>query len=157
MKLQKELGWKQGFHSTPHEALLNLYFTASRIKKHADEFFRKRGLTEVQFNVLALLGFQSGEKGGLTQVELSRMMLVNRANVTSLVDRMEKGKLVRRCDDPGDRRYNVIRLTPQGKKMFEQVEQDYAREVNRMMSPLKKSQLSSLIDMLEQLRENLIE
>ena len=81
MSLQSELGMRKGFDNPAHEALLNIYYTASRVRKKAGEFFRGFGVTDVQFNVLSLLKHQSGESSGLTQVELSRMMLVNRANI----------------------------------------------------------------------------
>ena len=85
MTLKSELGMRKGFENPAHEALLNIYYTASRARKKAGEFFRLNRLTDVQFNVLSLLRHQSGEIGGLTQVELSRMMLVNRANITTLI------------------------------------------------------------------------
>jgi hypothetical protein len=59
MSLKQELGLKQGFREPAHEALLNIYYTASMMKKRADVFFSRFGLTDVQFNLLTLLYFQS--------------------------------------------------------------------------------------------------
>ena len=128
MALEQELGLKKGFGVLEHEAILNIYYTASRIKKKAGDFFRGFGLTDVQFNVLMLLIHQSGEQGGLNQAQLSDMMLVNRANITSLIDRMEKAKLVERTA-ADDRRYNIVKLTGQGRKLFAKVEPLYARQI----------------------------
>ncbi len=155
MKLDQELGLKTRLGNAAQEALLNLYYTSARIKKRAAQFFREYELTDVQFNLLMLLAHQSGDKGGLTQVELSRMMLVNRANITSLIDRMEKSDLVQRAPVPGDRRYNVIRLTPHGQERMQAAEQAYLRAVEAIMDPLDENQLTDLIQMLETLRENL--
>jgi len=115
MALQHELGHKHPFASKEHEALLSVYFTANRIKRRATDFFRAHELTYVQFNVLSLLKHESGEQGGLTQVELSCMLLVNRANITSIVDRMEKAGLIRRTPTAQDRRYNLVSLTSLGR------------------------------------------
>jgi DNA-binding MarR family transcriptional regulator len=90
MTLESELTLLKPIKLLPHRSLLNIYYTASCLKKRADEFFRQFGLTDVQFNVLILLAYHSGPKGGLSQAQLSDMMLVNRANVTSLIDRMRK-------------------------------------------------------------------
>ena len=90
MALEQELGLRKPIKLLAHRALLNIYYTASCLKKRADEFFRGFGLTDVQFNVMMLLQYQSGPEGGLSQAQLSDMMLVNRANVTSLIDRMER-------------------------------------------------------------------
>lgn len=155
MSLESELGMRKGFNSLRQEAMLNIYYTASQTRKKAAEFFRVYGLTDVQFNVLSLLKHQSGENGGLTQVELSRMMLVNRANITTLVDRMEKGNLVVRRPVPGDRRYNIIGLTPHGEEMLEDVEEIYLAKTDEIMSVLDEGEMCSLVSILEKLRGNL--
>ena len=155
MSLENELGLKKGFQSVSHEALLNVYHTASRIRKKAAEFFRDSPLTDVQFNLMVLLSDHADETGGLTQVQLSRMMLVNRPNITSLIDRMERTRLVVRTPAAGDRRYNLVRLTPHGRKLLSKVEDTYAREVRKIMGALKKSEQKTLIEMLERVRERL--
>ena len=155
MSLRTELSLPKSNFLLPQEALLNVYYTASRIRKKAGEFFRLHGLTDVQYNVLALLKHQSGDRGGLTQVELSRMMLVNRANITTLIDRMEKANFVARRPVPDDRRYNIIQLTPHGHKMFDAVEGIYQRKIAEIMSVLEQTELESLVAMLETVRNNL--
>jgi MarR family 2-MHQ and catechol resistance regulon transcriptional repressor len=146
---------RKGFENPAHEALLNIYYTASKTRKKAGEFFRTFGLTDVQYNVLSLLRHQRAENGGLTQVELSRMMLVNRANITTLIDRMEKGGLVARKPVPDDRRYNVIELTPHGHEMYEQVHEIYKRKISEIMSACDAKELDALLGILEKIRANL--
>ncbi len=155
MSLKSELGMRKGFENPAHEALLSIYYSAARIRKKAGEFFRRHGLTDVQFNVLSLLKHQSAETGGLTQVELSKMMLVNRANITTLIDRMEKADLVERKPVPNDRRYNVVALTPHGHEMYAQVSGIYKRKIGEIMHVLDSSELDALKSTLEKLRKNL--
>jgi len=155
MKLQEELVLPQPIAQLPHEALMNIYYTASRAKKKADEFFRTRGLTDVQFNVMMLLVTQSGDDGGLAQVDLSRMMLVNRANITSLIDRMEKANLVKRVAAPDDRRYNIVKLTTLGRKLYDGVVQEYAENTRIIMRGLNQKDTRLLIGYLERIRESL--
>jgi len=155
MDLQEELGLKREFRVPVHETLLNIYHTGSRIKKRARKFFSDYGITDVQFNVMELLLYQTDANEGLTQAELSRMMLVNRANITSLIDRMEKANLVVRTAVPDDRRYNAVRLTARGKKVLLDVEEKYAEEVTRIMNPLSNDEMDRLRGMLERIRENL--
>ena len=153
MKLEKELKLKQGIKVAEHEALLNIYYTGDVLKKRARQFFRKYGVTDVQFNLLELLYYQAPENVGLTQGELSRMLFVNRSNMTSLIDRMEKAHLVTRFDVPGDRRYNAIRLTPQGKKILLSVEHEYIEEVKKIIGVLSKSEMESLTRAMERIRQ----
>ena len=155
MSLQEELGLKRGFSILAHEALLNIYYTASFLKKASKDFFKMHNITEVQFNLMMLLFYQAEEQGGLTQVELSKMMLVNKANITSLVDRMEKAHLVARTSTPGDRRYNLIRLTAYGKKLLLDIEDKYHKRIYEIMSEIKDSEQNKLIKILEGIRKNL--
>ncbi len=155
MSLKEELGLKENFVFTGHESLLNIYHTASKIKKRADGFFRPFGLTDVQYNVLILLKYHSGPEGGLSQAALSDMMLVNRANVTSLIDRMEKASLVVRTAAEGDRRYNIVKLTSKGKKLMEKVEPAYKNEVKKIMACLNEADQKKLVNFLERLRGNI--
>jgi len=155
MALKEELGLKHGFDEPAHEALLNVYYTASMMKKRADAFFSQFGLTDVQFNLLTLLYFQSGKEGGLSQAQISDMMLVNRANITSLVDRMEKADLVARTDHANDRRYNIVKLTAKGRNLLEKVESPYIKQVREVMSALNQAQMKTLMAMLEKIRGTL--
>jgi MarR family 2-MHQ and catechol resistance regulon transcriptional repressor len=155
MVLEKELGLKKGFKVLEHEAVLNIYYTASQIKKKASDFFQKFGLTDVQFNVLMLLVYQSQPDGGLSQAQLSDMMLVNRANITSLIDRMEKAQLVVRTSADADRRSNIVRLTDKGKKLFNKVEPLYQKQVRQLMSILSPEEQAKIISILEKIREGL--
>jgi len=156
MALKQELGLKKDFGALEHEALLNIYYTASLIKKRADEFFRPFGLTDVQFNVMMLLAYQSGKEEGLNQAQLSDMMLVNRANVTSLVDRMESSGLVVRTAAENDRRYNIVKLTNKGKKLLAKVEPMYAVEVKRVMSAANPGEQKRLVGICEKLRSRFV-
>jgi DNA-binding MarR family transcriptional regulator len=176
MALKEELGLKRGFVDTAHEALLNIYFTASIMKKRADAFFGQFGLTDVQFNLMDLLRYQSGstsspsggpprlagresgeagKEGGLSQAQISDMMLVNRANITSLMDRMEKAGLVARTAHSNDRRYNIIKLTSKGAKLFAKVEPHYIEQIHKAMSSLDAAELKKLMGILEKIRNRL--
>lgn len=157
MSLKEELKLKQGFEIIAHEALLNIYYTANLLKKRADVLFRASGLTDVQYNVLALLTYQTSEEGGLSQAQLSDMMLVNRANITSLVDRMEKAELVTRTAHSKDRRFNIIKLTTKGAKLFARVEPYYFEQVGQVMSGATESEQKKLMAILEKVRANLKE
>jgi len=155
MSLEHELSFRKPITLLAHEALLNIYYTASCLKKQAGEFLHPYDLTDVQFNALMLLAHQSGSQEGLSQAQLSEMMLVNRANITSLIDRMEKAGFVVRTADASDRRYNIVKLTSRGKKLLAQVEPLYAKEIKKIMASLKEAEQKRLIAMLEKVRGKL--
>jgi DNA-binding MarR family transcriptional regulator len=155
MALQDELHLKKPISLLAHEALLSTYYSASQLKKKAGEFLRPFGLTDVQFNLMMLLRHQSGNQGGLNQAQISNMMLVNRANITAIIDRMEKAGLVVRTAMLTDRRYNLVKLTERGTKLLDEIEPLYAEEVERIMAVLIKTDQKKLITMLEKIRSNI--
>ena len=155
MSLNTELSLRKPVGLLAHEALLSTYFTASCLRKRAGQFLQPFGLTDVQFNLMMLLKHQSIPGEGLAQAQLSDMMLVNRANITSLIDRMEKSGLVARTPAHSDRRYNIIKLTPHGKRLLSRVEPLYADEVRRIMNVLIENEQKRLIGMLEKVRLNI--
>ncbi len=154
MPLKEELKLKKGFEMAEHEALLNIYYTTTSLKKRADVFFKTFGLTDVQFNVMMLLTYQGGPDG-LSQAKLSDMMLVNRANITTLIDRMEKAQFVIRTNDSADRRTNIIKLTAKGKKMFEKAEPFYVEQVKQAMAGVNQIEQKKLMAVLEKVRANI--
>ncbi len=156
MALENDLRLNKPIMMPAHRALLNIYYTASCLKKFADVFFKPFGLTDVQFNVMMLLGYQSGSKGGLSQAQLSDMMLVNRANITTLIDRMEKANLVVRTAAAKDRRYNIVKMTAKGKKLFAKVEPLYEKQVKMIMTPLKQADHAKLAIVLGKIRSRLL-
>lgn len=154
MPLAQELNLRRGFATVGHEALLNIYFTAACLRKFAVLFLEPFGLTDVQLNLMMLLRHQSRPGEGLSQADLSEMMLVNRPNITSLVNRMERDGLVRRTTTT-DRRFNIIKLTRRGRSLLDRVEPRYAREVSRVISTLSQTDRRRLIGLLETIRRTL--
>ena len=155
MALENELNLNNPFRLKSHETLLNIYFTTMCIKKRGVDFLRPHGLTDVQLNLMLLLEHQAESNGGLSQARISEMMLVNRANITSLVDRMEKAGFVVRTAEENDRRYNIIKLTKKGKKLLDKVEPAYGMEVDRIMSVLDQTEQKRLMKMMEKIRKNI--
>lgn len=155
MPLEHKLGPRKPTTLVPHETTLNIYYTVSCLKKRAAEFFHPFGLTDVQFNPMMLLQHQNDPDQGLTQAQLSDMMLVNRANTTSLIDQVEKSDLVVRTSAQSDRRYNIIKLTSYGKKLPAQIEPLYTKEVKKTMAALKEVEQKKIIQMLEKIRSKL--
>jgi DNA-binding MarR family transcriptional regulator len=143
------------FNIPEHDALLNIFFTGVLLRKRARDFFARHRITDVQFNVLSLIHDRAGWDGGLTQIELSRLLLVNRSNITSLIDRMELGGLVTRAPDPEDRRNKIVRLTQKGKKRLLAIESHYTEEVKEIMKVLSAEEMEDLNVILAKIRERL--
>src|SRR5262245_49523593 len=68
---------------------------------------QKFGLSVTDLKTLDILQ----RRGELTAGEIALHTSLATASVTSLIDRLEKRRLVRRLRDPGDRRRVVVKLT----------------------------------------------
>lgn len=124
-------------------ALLQLLRTADRIWNTSRLFFERWDLSPSQFNVLNLL---QDYPDGLSQIELSRQLIMHRSNVTGLVDRLEKRGLVQRQDLATDRRAYRVVLTKPGAELLREISPHYHRradEVWESMSPERISQLTA--------------
>lgn len=130
-----------------YELTIAVLATADAFLRGSQRLFRPLGLTGAQYNVLNIL---ADAPDGLSQRELSDRLVVDRSNVTGLLDRMEKAGWVRRDDHPGDRRVYRVTLTPTGRKLRAQAHEAYleaAAQVTRGL-PAKRQQ-----EMMAALRE----
>jgi len=108
----------------------------------------EREMTMPRFDLLANLVRSDGQ----TLVSLSRSMLVTAGNITGLVDRAARDGMVERRADPGDRRAWRVHLTPKGQRAFRDAERRHAAKVAKLFAGLSRSELQTLIHLLDKLR-----
>lgn len=151
MALHEEIGLPNPIRNHPQEAALSIVLTGNLLNKEANRLLRQFGLTEAQFNVLLLLRRQAGPEG-LSQTELSRFLLVNRANVTGLVDRMQQLGLITRLTAPGDRRLKRICMTHKGKEALSMAEAAYFERILEVFGEMDEGERKGLLRALEHVR-----
>jgi len=110
------------------------------------------GFTLPQFDVLNQL---ARRPDGMTFVELSRQLLVTAGNLTGIVDRLERQRLVRRAPHPADRRAIRITLTPRGWKAVLASVPAHHRVIARLLGTLSRRDLETLRTLLGRLRDRL--
>jgi DNA-binding MarR family transcriptional regulator len=97
----------------------------------AEEF----GISHAMFEVLLILGRAGG--AGLPMRALGQERVLTTGGITRLVDRMEDAGLVRRADNPGDRRGRLVRLTPVGEQTVVRAARRHVENVERyLLDPL---------------------
>lgn len=103
--------------------------------------------TTGRYQVLRILFFAPDQR--LTQVEVAGEMQVTSANITFLVDGLEKDGLVRRVPSLSDRRTINVELTEEGLAFSERIVPSLARFFGDLTSDFtdeEKHQLSQLLD-----------
>ena len=149
MELQQELGLQSPFEDITHEAVLNVVRTANLLSAKAAQLFRGYNLTEAQFNVLFALKFTDAN---MTQAELGKRLVVTRASITSVLDKLEDKRLVRRIDVPGNRRIHHVELTSRGASLIDEVEPVYREEVHGVLEDFDENDCRALIESMEKIR-----
>ncbi len=133
--------------------LHDIVATADLFLRESARLFRPLGLSTPQFNILNLLADPEAA-AGQSQRRLAELLVVDRSNVTGLVDRMEAAGWVERRDDPADRRVYRVALTPAGRRLWVKAAPLYAEAVERVTARLKEKDMQAVLDTLTTLRED---
>jgi MarR family transcriptional regulator, 2-MHQ and catechol-resistance regulon repressor len=98
------------------------------------------GLTMSQFGVLeALLHLCT-----LSQGDLCQKLLLSGSNITTVIDNLEKRRLVRRDRLPRDRRVVEVSLTGQGRALVTKLFPWHARRITMLLGALTATQQDQL-------------
>lgn len=85
---------------------------------------------------------------GLKQTELAKAVRLDRSSVVSVIDKLEKRKLVVRQRVEGDRRTNALALTDAGRTLLEQLTRRVKDHEARLVENLSERERISLIKLL---------
>ncbi len=102
-------------------------------------------LTPAKFNILITIKNQGKDKG-INQVELSKRLIVSPSNMTRMLDRLEREKLVVRTAQEDDRRVKVIKITERGIKLIDTVWAGYQECLNKITTQLKDGDVKMLAE-----------
>ena len=125
------------------DTYIKLLRAADTVSAKVREQVATFGLSEAQFAVLEALY----HLGPLRASEVARKLLRSGANITTVIDNLEKLQLAERRRCPGDRRGVYVHLTPAGTKLLKRIFPSIAGRVTGLMSALdatEQEQLGSL-------------
>lgn len=149
--LRDEIHQTKPFPSREAEAFLNIVRTAALLNTEFAEVLKPHGLTPTQYNVLRIL--RGAGKAGLCRYEVDDRLVTPVPDVTRLLDRLESAGLVDRARDPEDRRQVRARITPQGLRLLDELDDVLAAMHRDQLGHLDKTQLQTLADLLVAVRE----
>lgn len=126
------------------EALAAVRMLGKKMHIMMERWAEHHGLSEGRFQILVRL--QHFPDGRTTMGELADMLEVSPRTVTGLVDNLERDGLVRRVDDPKDRRSVYAELTEQGRERLKGVWRDAAIGQGKLTRNFKELELVQLRD-----------
>ena len=138
--------------AAPSDAGVPLVFqilgAARELQDRLETALNEIGLSPGKAGVLKTLA-RAGKPVPLS--ELAECNKCVRSNVTQLVDRLEADGLVRRVDDPDDRRVTLASLTDKGKKSYAQAVKVIERQEQEILKVLGPREAAALVRALEEL------
>lgn len=137
-----------------NKAIIELKKTADILEEIHNSFFNRYDISSTKFNLLVIL--YTGPEEGLMLSEIGESMLVTRANITGLIDRLEKQGYVKRKRDPEDRRKIMANITVEGRAFIGEIIEEYKQWTKSVMGVLDDAQKSQLIDLLKRMQVGLI-
>lgn len=100
--------------------------------------------------------FRLYEQDGLAQSELADKLLHDHPNITRLVDALEASGLIRRDNDPEDRRRYLIRLTDPGRALVEKLFPLVIARRQQLFKGLDEQAIEQLHATLKTIEQNLM-
>ena len=150
-RLQDEIKQTKPFASLEEEVYLSLRLTAQVIEEPWARFLKTRHqLSPSQYNLLRIL--RGAHPSGLTCSEIGERMINRDPDVTRLVDRLAKRKMVRRARDTKDRRVVFVFITPIGLSCLKALDEDVDQFPRKTLGPLGAGRLRELRGLLEAVR-----
>lgn len=144
-----DLDWLRLYHSPMNDALgFALIHAAHRIEARLEQALAGVELSSAKIGALCVL---VAEGRPMSLSELAEKLTCVRSNVTQLMDRLEADGLVKRTDDPADRRVVRAEMTALGRKrhaagsrVVDAVLRDVARELSAIDPKVLKCALDAV-------------
>jgi DNA-binding MarR family transcriptional regulator len=108
----------------------------------------RQGISMAQLHVLHLVE----SHGEMAMSRLADMLDVSLSNATGLIDRVEERGFVERIRVPADRRIVMVRLTPAGVRMLDEIETVREQILRRVLDQLDPTQLAGVASAMVDLR-----
>ncbi|PYT82570.1 MAG: MarR family transcriptional regulator [Acidobacteria bacterium] len=136
--------------SLEERIFLALLKAADALGQEAEQLTRSANLTGTQYNVLRILRGAGPE--GLACRAIGERMITHDPDITRLLDRLEKQRLITRERQKDDRRVVKTRITPRGLELLKPLDQPMRDLHKRQFRHMAGSRLKTLYDLLEEIR-----
>jgi DNA-binding MarR family transcriptional regulator len=131
----------------PEEAAyVDLLRTTELLSRPLNQLLKGDDLSPAQYNILRIL---RGCPEGLTCGEIGNRMISRDPDITRLLDRMEKRKLIRRERYDKDRRVVLARITDEGLETLRRLDHPVRETHRKLLGHLGIERLRALHELLE--------
>ncbi len=145
--LKSEIAQTAPFSSVEEEALLNLMRTSDCLHRAFQQRIRGWGLTSTQYNVLRIL--RGAQPDGLTCAAIGSRMIAMEPDITRLLGRLKRLKLVRQSRGRHDRRVIWTKISDAGLDLLRTMDPMVKRVPAELLGHIGKRELGEMIRLLE--------
>jgi DNA-binding MarR family transcriptional regulator len=149
--LKLEIVQEPPFSSLEEEALLNLLRTADCLQRGFHLKTRDWGVTSTQYNVLRIL--RGAQPRGLTCSAIGSRMITAVPDITRLLARLKRLKLIRQQRDRHDRRVVWTHISEVGLELLREMDPVILRVPRELLGHLNGADVRELIRLLELARK----
>ncbi len=149
--LKTEIAQSSPFSSVEEETILNLVRTNDFFQRALQQKMRAWGLTSTQYNVLRIL--RGAQPEGLACAAIGARMLTVEPDITRILARLKRLKLIRQHRDRDDRRVVLTQISDAGLNLLQSMDPTFRRLPVELLGHMKASDLSEMIRLLELARK----
>ncbi len=149
--LLAELKQTKPYKSVAQEAHISIARTAAVLSHAFEETLKPFGITATQYNVLRIL--RGAGPDGLCRNEIRDRMVTPVPDVTRLLDRLEDMGLITRARGVDDRRHMTARITKDGLRLLDKVDQPVVESHERLLGHVSERDLRTLLTVLAKVRQ----
>ncbi|MDQ3813652.1 MAG: MarR family transcriptional regulator [Armatimonadota bacterium] len=126
--------------------MCHIYLLDSVLERAANRVVEQHGLTMPQWMALGCIGHAGPE--GIPHSELGKRLMLSKAPITGIVDRLERGGYVQRMADKTDRRVSRIVMTAKGEETWRRVRQTLREDAPHYCQDLSAEEIDTLLSLL---------
>jgi DNA-binding MarR family transcriptional regulator len=133
------------------EAFLNVWRTQDQLFAQLSVLFKANGISVAQYNVLRIL--RGAGKEGLPCHDISGRLVARLPDITRLLDRLERNRMVSRSRSANDRRVVVTTITRKGLRLLERLDGPVLDTHRSQFRNLTRPEVKQLNRLLSKVRD----
>ncbi|HKJ63991.1 MAG TPA: MarR family transcriptional regulator [Desulfopila sp.] len=128
-----------------------IYKTSLDLRNYAEKLLNPYGLTMEQFHILK----STSTEAGISQSQLCVSVGKKPANITRLLDRLEKKGWIERQPNPADRRSSLVYLTEEGGRIIAEVSNEFESYASWFVEGIGQEEELVFRRVLEKINDNI--
>lgn len=133
--------------SADDDPAVRLQYFATRLIRIARSTHKEHALSSAQYSVMALLS----NHPGMSVVELARRESVAHPTMSRLIAGLIKLSFVSRASNPSDGRSGLLRLTPEGEKLYREVAERRIVLFRMLLSQLSPGTIAEILAVVDRM------